>query len=955
MSDIEIRIRSIFDGAGLDAAQVKLQQFAQTSLNPQAFKHFSIGIAQVQKDFSNLAVLDKNFFQGMVMPAGHTQSIEKATTALRGMGLSVNQANYAINNLNQPTGQLVKNLNVVEQQAEKTGKAIGGFTGYLLRHVAYMGMFMAIYGLVNVFSEISRNAMEEATALNKLDAVLTTVTSSHQLATAQVHDFAQSIAVTTLITQHQAIDAYQRFIALGASVAGAFDLVTSAVNLAAARNISLEFATEALARGMEGQYTRLTRLGVVTKDASGKALDFEQILGKLNEQFAGVAADQMDGYVGQLKAFSAAMVEATEVVGNFWNELKGKVATTFLSVLKTAGALDFSGSFAAYRAQLATLQQLREAAVATGGYVPLNKVNLSTEQLDKQIAEIQKIIDLYDKYKSIGEKNSTITLKIIDLEEQRSPIQEEVNRLVQEEIDLRTKLLGLKPLETVPPPEKTISGIYASGFADYGSQLQKLMKVEAPPLIDLYKNIFATGDLEKNQEQLEKTKNKLKEIDDELARIKHDAWTLGNLDKYFPDLQGFTPKITEEKAKSIIETLNTQKKYYQTLLDIEEAEGDISGIQKRKNELQGALQVLKMFYEQQLALDSTNRDYLQGLADVKLKLAEIEAAAEKVKEANAKTFVDYTVSHAEFQLDIGTGTRENVITKLKGQLQFVQDELSKLTPGTAEWAEKLQEVDGILKLIDGQYKGIADDAAKIVSLKQQHIAAMAELGQISQGDYLDSLKSDLAAAEAELKKLKPDTLPWQELQAVVDGLKGKIANAVKEAYQLAEALKSAQVSYGVSHAEYLVGKAELGYGDQAAADAALKSALSAEEAYNRAMAAQVAGTAEVYSYLQKAESIELQRLQLEREVTKELQQQAGLFNLPEFVRFGLPMMLAGSMVSGRSGGGGGGGAAPVVNQTNNITVAGGYQMSAEEIASQISGQIYNFSQASVAGLRAGGW
>ena len=854
MSDIEVRIRSIFDGAGLDAAQVKLQQFAQTSLNPQAFKHFSIGIAQVQKDFSNLAVLDKNFFQGVAIPAGHTQSIEKATTALKGMGLSVNQANYAINNLNQPTGQLVKNLNVVEQQAEKTGKAIGGFTGYLLRHVAYMGMFMAIYGLVNVFSEISRNAMEEATALNKLDAVLATVTSSHQLATAQVHDFAQSIAVTTLITQHQAIDAYQRFIALGASVAGAFDLVTSAVNLAAARNISLEFATEALARGMEGQYTRLTRLGVVTKDASGKALDFEQILGKLNEQFAGVAADQMDGYVGQLKAFSAAMVEATEVVGNFWNKLKGKVAITFLFVLNTAGALDFSGSFAAYRAQLATLQQLREAAVAAGGYVPLNKVNLSTEQLDKQIAEIQKIIDLYDKYKSIGEKNSAIALKLVDLELERKKVQEEINRLAQEEINIKS----------------------GKGQVYAGTIEEDINLLLAPPQQpSLIYGLWPVKSAEEYKKELIAINDQLADYARYAKSVNPPSWAAGPLSMP-SDLGKPDVLFNEERIKANTELLNSQVKYFKTLLAIEEVEGDASGIAKRESALRGALETLKTYYWTLLQISPTDKELAQAYADADLQLKKMAADAEKV-------------------------------------------------------------------------------AAKIVSLSQQHVAAMAELGEISKTEYLGTLKEDLAAAEAELKKLKPDTLPWQELQAVVDGLKGKIANAVKEAYQLAEALKSAQVSYGVSHAEYLVGKAELGYGDQAAADAALKSALSAEEAYNRAMAAQAAGTAEVYSYLQKAESIELRRLQLEREVTKELQQQAGLFNLPEFVRFGLPMMLAGSMVSGRSGGGGGGGAAPVVNQTNNITVAGGYQMSAEEIASQISGQIYNFSQASVAGLRAGGW
>jgi hypothetical protein len=81
----------------------------------------------------------------------------------------------------------------------------------------------------------------------------------------------------------------------------------------------------------------------------------------------------------------------------------------------------------------------------------------------------------------------------------------------------------------------------------------------------------------------------------------------------------------------------------------------------------------------------------------------------------------------------------------------------------------------------------------------------------------------------------------------------------------------------------------------------------------------------------------------EKGITGELRTQMGLFNLLEFVRFGLPMALAPQINAGTS----------ALYQTNQITITGGYQMTAQEIANAISNNIQTFSQMAGNALRYG--
>ena len=73
-------------------------------------------------------------------------------------------------------------------------------------------------------------------------------------------------------------------------VAKAQDDMNLALDIAKARNISVTTVTLALSKARTGVVTGLQRMGIATKDAAGKALPLEAIIGKLKDTYSGTAA-----------------------------------------------------------------------------------------------------------------------------------------------------------------------------------------------------------------------------------------------------------------------------------------------------------------------------------------------------------------------------------------------------------------------------------------------------------------------------------------------------------------------------------------------------------------------------------------------------------------------------------------------------------------------------------------
>lgn len=92
-------------------------------------------------------------------------------------------------------------------------------------------------------------------------------------------------------------------------------LLNTAQDISAATGKDLASVSVALAKGSQGQFTALSRLGIPIDEVTKKSKDFTKVLSDLNGQFGGAAATQANTFGGQLKILRGQFGEIIEAIG----------------------------------------------------------------------------------------------------------------------------------------------------------------------------------------------------------------------------------------------------------------------------------------------------------------------------------------------------------------------------------------------------------------------------------------------------------------------------------------------------------------------------------------------------------------------------------------------------------------------------------------------------------------
>lgn len=92
-------------------------------------------------------------------------------------------------------------------------------------------------------------------------------------------------------------------------------LLQTALDISAARGVGLNSVVVALGKAANGSTTGLGRLGLATKDASGKALTFDQILQQASKTMGGAAAAAADTTAGRFAILRARLADIQETIG----------------------------------------------------------------------------------------------------------------------------------------------------------------------------------------------------------------------------------------------------------------------------------------------------------------------------------------------------------------------------------------------------------------------------------------------------------------------------------------------------------------------------------------------------------------------------------------------------------------------------------------------------------------
>lgn len=119
----------------------------------------------------------------------------------------------------------------------------------------------------------------------------------------------------TGVLDDQLRPAFQQLLTVTGSITQSQEALNTALNVAAATGRSVAEVSAAIAKGYAGQTSALTRLGVGLSKATLKTGDMDQILGELNQKFAGQAAARLDTYAGKMDQLRVASANAAEAIG----------------------------------------------------------------------------------------------------------------------------------------------------------------------------------------------------------------------------------------------------------------------------------------------------------------------------------------------------------------------------------------------------------------------------------------------------------------------------------------------------------------------------------------------------------------------------------------------------------------------------------------------------------------
>lgn len=190
---------------------------------------------------------------------------------------------------------------------EKFGKvAAAAFAAAAAAAAAYAGK-LAIEGV--------KAAIEDEAAQKRLATALENVTgaTNEQIAAVEAQILKQSLA--TGVADDQLRPALQRLATSTGDVQKSQDLLSLALDIAAAKGISVETSANALAKAYDGNNGALTRLGVGLSAAEIKTLGFEGTIKALSDTFGGAAATQAETFEGRIARLKVTFDETKESIG----------------------------------------------------------------------------------------------------------------------------------------------------------------------------------------------------------------------------------------------------------------------------------------------------------------------------------------------------------------------------------------------------------------------------------------------------------------------------------------------------------------------------------------------------------------------------------------------------------------------------------------------------------------
>jgi len=214
-----------------------------------------------------------------------------------------------------------------ERSIADTGKSMGGSLAGLAGPAAIAGA--AIAGVAMVGWDLAQSAMEDEAAASQLAQQLRQAAGASDEAVAGAETYIETLSKAAAVADDELRPALATLATATGDTTKAQDLLALATDISAGTGKDLGTVTQALAKAQLGSIGGLSKLGIATEDADGKALSLEETLAKARDTFKGAGEAAANTSAGGMKKAQIGFDEFKESIGAKLLPVLGTLSTFF--------------------------------------------------------------------------------------------------------------------------------------------------------------------------------------------------------------------------------------------------------------------------------------------------------------------------------------------------------------------------------------------------------------------------------------------------------------------------------------------------------------------------------------------------------------------------------------------------------------------------------------------------
>ena len=194
-------------------------------------------------------------------------------------------------------------------------KKLDGVSGSLANFGKMVAGAVAVKQVADYFTEAAKAGAEEEQQIQRLSKALADNAGVTEDGMVAVEEWVAATQRATATADNELREALLKLSSTTKDAGKAQEILTTALDISSARGLDLNTVVVALEKGYQGNVGGLQRLGIATKDASGKTLSFDQVMKNAVKTYGGAAAQAADTTAGKMKNLSLMFGDMKEEVG----------------------------------------------------------------------------------------------------------------------------------------------------------------------------------------------------------------------------------------------------------------------------------------------------------------------------------------------------------------------------------------------------------------------------------------------------------------------------------------------------------------------------------------------------------------------------------------------------------------------------------------------------------------